>query len=183
MNKKALLIMDMQVDLCYDLRRKEKVAKVIDPILDVINFFSEYQHNIYYLCLSLPSNDDQFERFGDRYCIEGSEGSMIIPELLPLKGPIITKKKHSAFFETSLDESLRKNQVQDVYLVGLQTQICIMTTAADADFRGYRPIVIRECVVSTREKRKNEALDWINKYVGEVKSVENVKQEIINDKR
>ncbi len=98
----------------------------------------------------------------------------MIPELLPLQGPIIYKRKHSAFFETTLDERLRQAGVRDVYLTGMQTQICIMTTAADASFRGYRPIAIRECVFSTRETKKRQALDWIENYVGEVQNLERV---------
>jgi nicotinamidase-related amidase len=176
MVKKALIIMDMQIDLCYDSRRKEKVKRMIGPLKEIINLFSKRNHDIYYICLSLPPNDEQFDRFGDRYCIEGSEGAKIIPELFPLKGPIITKKKHSAFFETSLDDYLKKSQIKETYFAGLQTQICIMTSVADANFRGYRPIVIEECVISTREKNKRDALEWIKKYVGEVNTIQEINQ-------
>jgi nicotinamidase-related amidase len=43
-----------------------------------------------------------------------------------------------------------------------------MTTAADASFRGYRTVAIRDCVISTRDAAKEEALRWIERYVGEV---------------
>ncbi len=168
MTNKALLVIDMQKDLCYDSRRKNKVVKLLKPLSEVIELFYKAKYPIFYICFALQKNDRQFEKFGDRYCIESTEGAEIIPELLPLKGSIIKKTKHSAFFETDLEYHLKENDVEEVYLTGMQTQICIMTTAADAHFRGYRTVVISDCVLSTREKNKRQALEWIQKYVGEV---------------
>jgi nicotinamidase-related amidase len=174
---KALLVIDMQKDLCYDLRRVQKVKTMIGPLKQAIDFFTAGGYPVFYIYFSLPEDDEQFKRFGDKYCIEGTEGSEIIPELLPLKGIAIKKKKHSAFFETELDQYLKEKKVKDVYLSGMQTQICIMTTAADASFRGYRPIAISDCVLSTQDENKKNALDWIAKYVGEVMSLADVIKE------
>ncbi len=168
----------MQKDLCYDLRRKDKVEKTIAPIRNAVDMFHSAGQKVYYVCLSLPPGDEQFERFGDKYCIEGTEGVDIIPELLPLKGEVVMKRKHSAFFETDLERLLREADVEEIYLSGLQTQICIMTTAADASFRGYRAVAVRDCVVSSREETKQDALSWIERYVGEVMSLADVAHEL-----
>ena len=178
MPRKALLVIDMQKDLCYNPRRKKKVLQMLIPLKEIIDLFHQKGLPIFYIAFSLDENDQQFKRFGDRYCIEGTEGAKIIPELFPLKGKIIKKRKHSAFFETELDTLLKKEKVSDIYLTGMQTQICIMTTAADASFRGYRPVAVSDCVLSTKEKRKSEALNWIKKYVGEVLSLSEVSGEI-----
>jgi nicotinamidase-related amidase len=178
MPSRALLVIDMQRDLCYDLRRKHKVEQMIGPLQKVIDLFASAGHPLFYTCLSLPTDDEQFKRFGDRYCLEGTEGAEIIPELLPLKGMVIKKRKHSAFFETELDQRLKEANVEEVYLSGLQTQICVMTTAADASFRGYRTVAISDCVLSTREKKKQDALHWIARYVGEVMSLAEVAKEL-----
>lgn len=174
MSRRALVVIDMQQDLCRDLRRREKVDAILAPLRRAIAAFAERNDPVLYVCFALRPDDEQFRRFGDHYCIEGTPGAEIIPELLPRRGPIIKKTKHSAFFETTLDETLRAAGVSDVYLAGLQTQICIMTTAADASFRGYRAIALRDCVVSTREESKEQALNWIAKYVGEVRTVDEV---------
>ena len=58
--------------------------------------------------------------------------------------------------------------------------ICIMTTAADASFRGYRAVAISDCVLSTREQSKQDALGWIARYVGEVMSLDQVISELDN---
>lgn len=179
---KLLLIIDMQNDICYDSRRKDKVIAALPKMKNAINAFFEKGYKIIYTCFSLPPNDEQFIRFGDKYCVEGTKGAEIISELFPLKGEILVKKKHSAFFETELDEILKKNKIEELYLAGLQTQICIMTTAADASFRGYKPIAIKNCVISTREKQKNEALNWIKKYVGEVYTLNELLKSLKNER-
>ena len=56
-----------------------------------------------------------------------------------------------------------------------------MTTAADANFRGYKPIAISDCVLSTREENKTQALEWIKKYVGDVKSLTEIAKEFKNE--
>jgi len=175
---KALLVIDMQKDLCYDPRRKHKVQKLLAPLQEAIDLFDSAGHPVFYICFALPPNDEQFKRFGDTYCIEGTEGAEIIPELAPIKGVIIKKGKHSAFFETELDQHLKEAHVEEIYLSGLQTHICIMTTAADASFRGYRTVAIRECVLSTNEKKKQDALQWIKDYVGEVMPLSEVAKEL-----
>ncbi len=174
MENSALLIIDMQQDLCYDLRRKTKVDLMIAPLLKMIDFFEKENQKIYYTEFSLKPDDPQFERFGDTYCIEGTQGAEIIPELLPLKGTMMKKTKHSAFFETELDELLKNEKIEKLYLAGLQTQICIMTTAADASFRGYNAVAISDCVVSSKDEVKANALEWISKYVGSVQSTDEI---------
>ncbi len=180
MSTKALLVVDMQKDFCFDLRRKHKVEEMIEPLTQAIDFFDAADASIFYICLSLQPDDEQFVRFGDRYCIEGTDGAELIPELFPLKGEIIKKSKHSAFFDTQLDKRLRDNNVKEVYLVGIQTQICIMTTSADSHFRGYHAVTISDCVLSTQEKNKQEALQWIAKYVGDVMPLAQV-TELLSD--
>lgn len=182
MRNKALLVIDMQKDLCYDKRRKEKVINFLPYLIETIEMFERFNYPIYYLCFALQQDDKQFEKYGDQYCIEGTEGAEIIPELLPVKGSVIYKSKHSAFFETNLDDSLRKENVEEIFLTGMQTQICILTTAADASFRGYRTVAISDCVLSTRENKKKWALNWIKKNVGEVLTVSELVQEFKHEK-
>ena len=166
----------MQKDLCWDARRKDKVEEALPAFVSTIDWFARDGGLVVYVAFALGKDDPQFERFGDIYCIEGTRGAEIIDELQPLRGPLIHKRKHSAFFETGLDVLLKEHDVSDVYLAGMQTQICIMTTAADAHFRGYRAIAIEECVLSTREDAKAQALEWIQKYVGEVRRVDDLRE-------
>jgi nicotinamidase-related amidase len=182
MSQRALLVIDMQNDLCHDVRRNHKVEQMLPDLNRLIDLFTTANQPIFYVRFSLPKGDAQFQRFGDEYCIEGTEGAEIISELQPLKGCVIEKRKHSAFFETSLDQHLQNAGVGEVFLSGLQTHICIMTTAADASFRGYRVVAVKECVVSSDETNKISALHWISSYVGDVLTLDEVIAEFANAK-
>ena len=171
---KALIVVDMQKDLCGDERRKDKVARALPSLMKATDLFAATGNLVTYSWFSLPPDDEQFERFGDTYCVEGTDGAEIIPELYPLRGPAFKKKKHSVFFETELDQMLRDRNVDELYFAGLQTQICIMTSMADASFRGYRAVAVRDCVISSRDEVREQALSWIAKYVGDVQSLTDV---------
>ena len=170
----ALVLIDLQRDLCEAPRRVAKVNQALPSILTLIDLIHASGGLVVYSYFALAPDDPQFERFGDRYCIEGTPGADLIDVLLPLRGPTLRKTKHSVFFETDLDEMLRARGVKQVFLAGLQTQICVLTSAADASFRGYEPVVVQECVISTSDQPKQDALDWISRYVGTVIELDDV---------
>jgi nicotinamidase-related amidase len=166
----ALVVIDLQRDLCLDPRRADMVRPAVAVINRLVEHWAKRSLPIFYTRFELPPDDPQFERFGDRYCIQGTDGAEFIDDILPLHGPVVAKRKHSAFFETNLEEQVRNAGCDGVVLTGLQTQICILTTAADAYNRGLSVIAVEDGVVSTRDEARLEALDWISKYVGEVAS-------------
>lgn len=165
--KWALVVIDLQRDLCWAERRKEIVQGVLPNILKLINMFVDRGQPVFYSRFELEPDDIQFQRFGDVYCVRGTPGCEFIDEILPLCGPVVRKTKHSVFFDTELDDLLRAQGVEGVVLAGLQTQICVLTSAADAYHRGYRVVVATEAVASTRDEVRLEAVEWINRYVGE----------------
>lgn len=94
----------------------------------------------------------------------GSKGVQILDEVKKDKDIIIEKPKDSGFFETKLDETLKKMRVNTIIITGMQTQICVQTTAADAHFRGYEVLVPSDCVVSTRPEDTKRSLEWMADY-------------------
>lgn len=172
--RQALLVIDLQRDLCYDARRRDLVFATIPNITRAIAAFVDKGLPIFYTKFELPANDPQFKRFGDRYCIVGTEGSNFIDEIIPLRGEVISKSKHSAFFNTNLEDRLRGAGCSKVILVGLQTQICILTTAADAYYRGFDVVVAEDGVISTRPEVRLDALEWVKKYVGDVMPIDEI---------
>lgn len=172
LKKPALLILDMQKDLVYHEKRRVKYTAIIPDMKEIIYNASVANIPIFYSKFVLEPHDIQFERFDEVYCVRGTEGCEIIDELKPLSGHVVEKQKNSAFFGTDLDKMLQEKDVDTVIIMGIQTQICIMTTAADASFRDYKVIVVKDCVTSTREEKKEWALKWIKEYVGDVLSSE-----------
>lgn len=172
--KPALVLIDLQKDLCYDDRRRGVYLDAVENIRRLIDAFVDHNLPVIFTRFELDPNDEQFGRFGDAYCIRGTPGAEFVDEIDPHVGVVITKVKHSAFFGTDLESVLRGCDANTVILGGLQTQICVLTTAADAYNRGFNVIAAQEVVMSTREEVKLDALEWISKYVGEVQTVDEI---------
>jgi isochorismate hydrolase len=65
------------------------------------------------------------------------EASDIIPELRIPGAMIIQKSQYDAFFQTSLEASLREKGITQLVITGVMTHLCCETTARSAFIRGF----------------------------------------------
>ena len=100
------------------------------------------------------------------HCIEGTLECRVIPELSGFEGKIIPKRRHSCFWDTILGERLTELQADDLVVVGVCTDICVMHTVADARNRGYVVRVSRNCVASFDSEAHAFALKHMEKVLG-----------------
>ncbi len=86
--------------------------------------------------------------------LEGSPQAQIPAALLgPDDVHVTTKKSMDAFLDTDLDVLLRRVYGADtVVIMGINTDTCVLSTVFSASNRGYKPIVVAECVASWRGK-------------------------------
>jgi nicotinamidase/pyrazinamidase len=92
--------------------------------------------------------DPEFETFPP-HCIVGTDEHDLVEELRkfePEAAAVVQKSRYSAFHGTKLDEILRDLAPDDVHLIGLCTDICVLHTAADLRNRDYRVVVHRDGV-------------------------------------
>jgi nicotinamidase-related amidase len=61
----------------------------------------------------------------------------------------VRKHTYSGFFETRLDSVLRNLGAQALLCAGFAADCCVLFTIADAVFRGYRPILLRDCTLAS----------------------------------
>jgi nicotinamidase-related amidase len=87
---------------------------------------------------------------------------------------VIRKKFASAFFGTSLAETLAQQKVDTVVITGCTTSGCIRATAVDALQHGFRAIVPREAVGDRAELPHVANLFDIDAKYGDVVSVGDV---------
>ncbi len=105
-----------------------------------------------------PKSSDFIEKLSSP-CIEGTWGWQIVEELAPLPDEVVIKKnRSSAFVGTNLDMILRSNGIKSVALVGVSTSGCVMATAYGALFSEYYPVLLRDCVASTKAESHDAAL-------------------------
>jgi nicotinamidase-related amidase len=81
--------------------------------------------------------------------VEGSPGTQIIPELYrPSDYVIDNKKRLDCFYGTDLRQLLDTLEVENVLLMGINTNTCVLNTAFTAFNFDYRVVVLSDCVAS-----------------------------------
>jgi len=149
--KKAVLIVDVQNDFCpggsYPVPHGDEVVK---PLNKMINYAKKNGW------LIAASRDWHPEYTKDMdgwtpHCIQNTKGAQYHPDLkidkdIPIinKGEDLGDSHYSAFNGDiiSLNELLRKNEVDEVYIGGLATDYCVKNTALDAAKLGYKTNVL-----------------------------------------
>jgi len=72
-------------------------------------------------------------------CVDDTAGIEIYPEVAPVDGEVvIRKRRYSAFFGSDLEIVLRGWGIDTVAITGVTTENCCHATARDAFFRDYR---------------------------------------------
>lgn len=172
MSTVAVLTNDLQSDLV--ISRPERAAAVQAATPGFVAFLDGVRqrgHHVVHLQLILAPDDPHLEYVDGHPQVQlGTQGAAILPEFLDDRDVVVVKYKDSGFYETDLHDQLQKLGVDAVVITGMQTQICVQTTAADAFFRGYNVWVASDCVVSTREADKQRALEWLAGYCASVAS-------------
>ncbi len=166
---KALLVIDMLkdfIDADGALSTGPAGADIVEFIKGKIQKFRNEDYPIIYICDNHEADDKEFNMFPP-HCIANTEGSKIIKQLKPEKEDIIIKKRrYSAFFGTDLDLHLREKKIDEIYLVGVCTNICVLYTAADARNLDYKVNIYEDGVASFDEEAHSFALKELETTLG-----------------
>lgn len=162
----AVLTNDLQYDLVNKNDDRRAAVEAFKPkMTEFLAKMRELDVPVVHLQLINKEDDPRAERYdGWLPVTKGSEGARIMAEFLSDTDVVVEKNKDSGFYETDLDERLKELGVDTVAITGMQTQICVQTTAADGFFRGYNVIVPSDAVVSAREEDQTRALEWLRSY-------------------
>ncbi|MBO8160840.1 MAG: cysteine hydrolase [Thermosipho sp. (in: Bacteria)] len=134
---KALMVIDLQNDFAKSngaLYFKGAEA-VIPKIKELISKYVKENKPIIFTQDWHDENDSEFNIW-PKHCVKNTKGAEIIDELKKLienydKVYFIKKNRYSAFFNTNLDELLKKLDVSEVDVVGLVTNICVLFTVEE----------------------------------------------------
>jgi len=100
------------------------------------------------------------------HCVKGSAECEVVPELQKYAATVITKQRYSSFFNTDLDDVLKKLKPQKIIVCGVCTNICVLYTVADARARDYMVEVPAYCVASFDMEAHAWALKHMEKVLG-----------------
>lgn len=166
---KALIVIDMLNDFILRdgaLYSGKKGEEIVSFINKEIKNFRKAKNPIVFVCDNHEMDDKEFEMFPP-HCIAGEKGSNIIKDIdFRKEDKVIKKRRYSSFFGTDLDIYLREKEIDEMYLVGVCTNICILYTAADARNLGYKVNIYKNGVASFDEEAHKFALKESEKTLG-----------------
>ena len=81
-----------------------------------------------------------------RFLIRDTWNTDVVAELRPeAEDVVLYKHRFSGFYQTDLDDSLRRLGIKNLIFTGCTTSVCIDSTIRDAMFRDYRCVLLADC--------------------------------------
>jgi nicotinamidase-related amidase len=169
--KPILIIIDMQ----NDFFRAESLASQRSHLTEAINKLGraarEHHCPVVWVVMEFAADrSDVFLEMKKRnfsYCIKGTDGSQLLPELdVEPSDRRVVKKRYSAFFKTELDTILAELGATHLILAGINTHACVRTTAIDAYQRDYEVILAQECIGSCDQEHHDVSWRYMNGKIG-----------------
>ena len=76
---------------------------------------------------------------------------------------IIEKTRVSPFYKTELEAHLKNQEVREVYLCGVATDLVVQSAARDAHDRDYKVNVLSDCCAAANKEDHNNSLSTLEK--------------------
>lgn len=157
----AVVVIDMINVFVTGKMGSKRYREVPGNIRDVIEKLGKFT----VLVQDSHHEDDPEIKLWGMHAMEGTDEAETVPELRG-NWPVLMKRTYDAFFGTDLEAILKNHSAKDVLFCGLVTDICIQNTVASAFFRGFNPVVIRECTDSIDEFTKDYSLSYMRRIYG-----------------
>lgn len=168
--KKALIIIDYTNDFVADDGKLTCGKPGQDIEMNIVSLIEEFSKNGDFVVDARDNHDQNdchnkertmfplhcYDDYGRDHYGKVKEVLEAVPEEQRIS---ISKNRYSAFFGTPLDLKLKERKVEEVHLVGVCTDICVMHGAVDAYNLGYQIVVHSNGVASFNENGHIAALD------------------------
>ena len=159
----ALLIIDMVKD--YFMEEKNLpitplARKIIDPLNRAIGFFRSRQWPIVFSTDAFNENDFIFSGRMHPHSLAGTEGAQVVADLdFRETDTWLPKPRFSAFFQTGLENKLRRQEISLCAVAGIATSICVLTTAMDALCHDFKAVILEDCSAAFSTDFHQKTLD------------------------
>lgn len=166
----AVLVIDLQKEAGFHLERIDEVVSNARSVIDAAR-----QLNIP-LLYTRHVNDAEGQNLAGSEPVDeagrptsyraGTPAVEILEVLAPASGDtVIDKHRYSAFHGTDLDAALKKQNIRTLVVIGVLTDVCVMTTVFDAYQHNYEVVVVADACTATTLAAHYSALliltNWI----------------------
>lgn len=158
----GLVIVDMQREGCE--RHGPTLKPVIQKIRALLNRFREAHGKIIHVQSVRPKNHPEFTVFGKEYSlIIDTPAVDFVDELAPLPHEIIVQKfSHDCFYKTTMEDELRKLDLQScrdrIVVTGIGSNNCVYHAVIGFHIRNYFVTVPEDCIHASRAEGQAFAL-------------------------
>jgi nicotinamidase-related amidase len=140
------------VDMLNGFLNEGKLAnpgarRIIPNIVDLLERKKEQGWEMIFVCDNHKKDDLEFRMFPE-HCVEGTDETDIVEELLYFRNVYVPKTRYSAFFKTDLESILAHRRPEKVVIVGIYADICVLYTAAGLRNLDYKVIVPKDCTMT-----------------------------------
>lgn len=162
----AVLIVDMINEFVSGRFGSARARRVVPRVAELASAAREKGIPVLFARDAHHPSDPELKVWG-RHAMAGTHASEIVEGLRPLKGEkVFAKRQYTAFLNTGLDRTLRRLGTDTLFVAGISTDICVQANVADAFYRGYRTVVVSDCVESIDARSKAAALGYMERMFG-----------------
>lgn len=142
--KSAIIVIDVQ-NGTTQTEKYQPSEELINNINSAIEYGVENDMEIIYITNVYKKNPwDQILAFGT--FTEGTD-SVVLDERLDIVSDIqFTKNRSDTFSNSDFEEYLIQENIDTIYLVGVDAYACVMRTAQGGVNRGYNVIAVKDCI-------------------------------------
>lgn len=147
-SKRALIVVDVQNDFCPGgTLAVAKGDEVVEPLNKLIREFLDRGDPVYKSRDWHPPTTKHFQEYSGTWpahCVQNTFGAEFHPALIDDPRIHIVSKGlgdtdcYSAFDETNLEQQLRQEGVDELWVGGLATDYCVGSTVVDARKKGFK---------------------------------------------
>ena len=158
MNRKALVVIDMQNDITRHYR------DIIENINSAVDWAADQGMTVIYIRHNNLSP-------GARTFKPDTKGAELVPELKIVSDHIFVKTKASALTSEAFSEFIRSKDIREFYITGADATACVKSTCFNMAKAGYAVHVISDGVTSYDLKKMPEMLAYYTEKGCEVKNL------------
>jgi len=147
---KLIIVIDMIDAFCTRGNlASERLSRLVTPIREYLERESAAGARALFLVDTHEPDDPEFAVF-PAHAVAGSGEDEVVAELADIaeRSIVIRKARFSGFHETRLDDELARLAPDEVEVVGVCTDICVLHTVAGLRDRGYS-VTVRADLVDT----------------------------------
>ncbi|MFL6375430.1 MAG: cysteine hydrolase family protein [Pyrinomonadaceae bacterium] len=167
-NKQAVLIVDMINDFQHE--DGDQLFRQVLPIARSIKVLKERANKAGVPVIYV---NDNFEHWHDTFQStikhveqNSEEGRQLVELLRPGRDDYYVLKPHrSGFYKTPLGVLLDELDVDELIITGSTTDMCVLSTAHDAQMRKYKIRVPRDCTTGIKNEYRDQALDLMERVL------------------